>query len=99
MVHYLAAKVVGTRRARAEVRRLLTLFEVAAVNRPVLEAALTGDFADFEDAVIFEAARHVDAQAIITRNTRDFKKSVIPIHSPLEMLLARLWARPGQNKK
>jgi predicted RNA binding protein YcfA (HicA-like mRNA interferase family)/predicted nucleic acid-binding protein len=61
-VHYLAAKVIGTRRARAEVRRLLTLFEVAPVSRPILEAALAGAFADFEDAVIYEAARHVDAQ-------------------------------------
>jgi predicted nucleic acid-binding protein len=85
-VHYLAAKVIGTRRARAEVRRLLTLFEVAPVNRPVLEAALAGAFADFEDAVIYEAARHVDAQAIVTRNTRDFKQSVIPIHQPSELL-------------
>ena len=85
-VHYLAAKVVGTRRARIEVRRLLTLFEVAPVNRPVLEAALTGAFTDFEDAVIHEAARHVDAQAIVTRNTRNFKRSVIPIHAPSELL-------------
>ena len=85
-IHYLAAKVVGTRRARTEVRRLLRLFEVAPVNRPVCEAALTGEFADFEDAVIYEAARHVDVQAIVTRNTRNFKHSVIPIHSPSEML-------------
>ena len=85
-VHYLAAKVIGTKRARAEVRRLLTLFEVAPVNRPILEAALAGAFADFEDAVIYEAARHVDAQAIVTRNTRDFKQSVIPIHPPSELL-------------
>ena len=69
-----------------EVRRLLTLFEVAPVNRPILEAALAGAFADFEDAVIYEAARHVNAQAIVTRNTRDFKQSVIPIHPPSELV-------------
>jgi predicted nucleic acid-binding protein len=85
-IHYLAAKVVGTKRARTEVRRLLRLFEVVPVNRSVLEAALTGEFADFEDAVIYKAARHVDAQAIVTRNTRNFKHSAIPIHSPSEML-------------
>jgi predicted nucleic acid-binding protein len=86
MIHYLAAKVIGTGRARAEVRRLLTLFDVAPLNRTVLEAALLGAFADFEDAVIYEAARHVDAQALVTRNTRDFKQSVIPIHQPSELL-------------
>ena len=75
MIHYLAAKVIGTGRARAEVRRLLTLFDVAPLNRTVLEAALLGAFADFEDVVIYEAARHVDAQALVTRNTRDFKQA------------------------
>jgi predicted nucleic acid-binding protein len=85
-IHYLAAKVIGTRRARAEVRRLLTLFDVAPVNRTVLEAALLGTFVDFEDDVIYEAARHVDVEAIVTRNTRDFKQSVIPIHQPSELL-------------
>ena len=46
----------------------------------------TLSFADFEDAVIYEAARYVDAQAIVTRNTRDFKPSAMPIHQPSELL-------------
>jgi predicted nucleic acid-binding protein len=85
-VYYLTAKVIGTRHARTEVRRLLTLFEVAPINRRVLEAALAGALADFEDAVIHEAARHVDAQTIVTRNTRNFKRAVISVHSPPELL-------------
>ena len=40
---------------------------LSATNCPILEAALVGAFTDFEDAVIYEAARHVDAQAISTR--------------------------------
>jgi hypothetical protein len=85
-IHYLAAKVVGARRARAEVARLLSLFEIAPVNRGVLEGALQAGFSDFEDAVTHEAARQVDAQAIVTRNLRDFKRSAIPVYSPGDML-------------
>jgi predicted nucleic acid-binding protein len=84
-VFYLAAKTVGTPRAQDEIRKLLQLFEVAPVNRPVLESSLILDFTDFEDAVIHEAACHVGADAIITRNQKDFKKSRLPVHSAEEM--------------
>ena len=84
-VFYLAAKTVGTPKAQEEIRKLLQLFEVAPVNRHVLESALILDFNDFEDAVIHEAACHVGADAIVTRNQKDFKKSRLPIHSAGEM--------------
>ena len=73
-VYYLAAKTVGTRRAHEEIKKLLSLFEVAPVNRHVLESALGANFHDFEDAVVHEAACHVGAEAIVTRNQKDFKK-------------------------
>jgi predicted nucleic acid-binding protein len=84
-VYYLASKAVGTARAQEEIRKLLNLFEVAPVNRHVLEAALVADFIDFEDAVIHEGACHIGADAIVTRNQKDFKKSRIPVYSSEEM--------------
>jgi predicted nucleic acid-binding protein len=80
-VFYLASRTLGAARAQAEVRKLLGLFEVAPVNRLVLEAALVADFSDFEDAVIHEAACHVGADAIVTRNLKDYKKSRIPVYT------------------
>lgn len=84
-VFYLASKTIGTARAQEEIKKLLSLFEVAPVNRQVLESALVLDFNDFEDAVIHEAACHVGADAIVTRNQKDFKKSAIPVYSSDEM--------------
>ncbi len=84
-VFYLAAKVIGPLRAEEEVKKLLSLFEVAPVNRPVLESALVADFIDFEDAVIHEAACHVGADAIVTRNQKDYKKSRLSVYSSEEM--------------
>jgi predicted nucleic acid-binding protein len=84
-VFYLAAKTVGAPRAHEEITKLLSLFEVALVNRHVLESALVLDFNDFEDAVIHEAACHVGADAIVTRNQKDFKKSRIPVYTSDEM--------------
>ena len=83
-IHYLAAKVVGASQARIEIGKLFRLFEIAPVNRAVLEDALTLNFSDFEDGVLHEAARHVGVHAIVTRNLKDFKRAVLPVYSPEE---------------
>lgn len=90
-LHYLAAKTVGAAKARKYIQRLLSLLEVAPVNRPVLEAALAGKFDDFEDGVVSEAAHHIGARAIVTRNVKHYKGSAVPAYLPseiLEMLVA-----------
>jgi predicted nucleic acid-binding protein len=68
---YLLTKAAGSEKALGDVRQILSLFEIAPVNRPVLEGALALGFHDFEDAVLHEAARQIDANAIVTRNPDD----------------------------
>ena len=58
---------------------------IAPVHRPVLEAALDSGLADFEDAVLHEAALQVSAQAIVTRDPTDFKRAALPVYSPREL--------------
>lgn len=83
-IYYLATKSVGAAKARREVRKLLALCAVAPVNRPVLETALELDFADFEDAVLHEAARQVGAEGIVTRDPGGFKTASLRILAPEE---------------
>ena len=85
-IYYIASKTIGAVRAQEEVKKLLNLFEVAPVNRAVLESALTAGFADFEDAVIYAAACQVDAEAIVTRNKKVLKKSRISVYSSAELV-------------
>jgi len=87
-IHYLAGKTMGAKRALFAIRKLLATFEIAAVNRPVLAAALESGFADFEDAVLYESARQVFAEAIVTRNPGDFKKATLPTYTPEELCKA-----------
>lgn len=87
-IHYLAAKVLGSQRSLDEIRKLLVIFEIASVNRSVLEKALDLGFSDFEDAVLYEAARQAGAEAIVTRNQDDFANSEIPVYSPEELAQA-----------
>ena len=92
-IHYLASKAVGARPAMEYMRKLLAIFDVACVDRDVLRAALDAGFADFEDAVLHEAACTSGAAAIVTRNGRDFAKSALPVFDPVE-LIAAVYADP-----
>jgi predicted nucleic acid-binding protein len=84
-IHYLTNEVLGTRKADEHISKLLSLFEVAAVNRPVLEEALKSKFPDFEDAVIYEAARYAGVHGLVTRDMQGFKRAKIPVYSPEEL--------------
>ncbi len=85
-IHYLASKVVGADEAKAEIGKLLNLFEIAPVSRSVLGAALQSKFPDFGDAVVHEAALHVGAHGIVTRDIRGFKQATISVYSPEELI-------------
>lgn len=85
-IHYLASKSVGNAAAKKHIRQLMSLFELAPVTRPVLESALQSKLADFEDAVLAEAGAAAGAEAIITRNGKDFVKGPLRVYSPQEWL-------------
>jgi predicted nucleic acid-binding protein len=83
---YLVSKSLGRAQGARHIRKLLSLFEVAPVNRAVLDAALGSKQPDFEDAVLAEAARLAEADAIITRNLRDFAHSPVRAYTPAQWL-------------
>lgn len=85
-IAYLAGKTLGKRQAVEQVRQLLKLFEVAPVNRSILDLALAGEMSDFEDAVLAQAAHQAGAQAIVTRNLKDFAKSPVRAYTPRQWL-------------
>ena len=85
-IHYLATKVLDKQAAIRHIQSLLSLFEIAPVNRLVLENALDSKFSDFEDAVLYEAACHAGAEHIITRDISGFKSSQLPVYTPNEFI-------------
>ena len=85
-IDYLLSQVLDKSEARAALHRLMGLFEIAAVNRRVIEEALRSRITDFEDAVIEQAAHLVGAQAIISRDTKGFKNSIVNVLDPAELL-------------
>ncbi len=83
---YLLGQSLSRAAARRALRTLLDLFEVAPVNRPILEQALQSGLADYEDAVLAQSARLVGADVIVSRNTADFAKSPVPALDPAGFL-------------
>ncbi|MBT3605448.1 MAG: PIN domain-containing protein [Candidatus Latescibacteria bacterium] len=81
-IYYIARPAVGKETALNRICELLDLFEIASVDRSILKTAADGDFLDFEDAVLYESAKRIDIDAIVTRNRDDFEKSDIPVYSP-----------------
>ena len=85
-IFYLTSRDVGGEEAMRHIQKLMNLYEIAPVNRSVLDAAITSNSPDFEDAVLAEAAHQAGAQAIITRNLKDFSKSPVRAYTPRQWL-------------
>lgn len=85
-IDYLLTQAMPRLAARHALQKLLTLFEIAPVNRAVLEEALKSKLVDFEDAVLDQAGRLAGAQAIVTRNQQDFRHASLKVLDPDELL-------------
>lgn len=66
---------------------LMNFLEVSTIDKECVLNALHSDFKDFEDALQhYSAEKNPKIQAIITRNTKDFKYSNLPVFDPSEYL-------------
>ena len=93
----LVAKTRGRRAAHAALRDLLDLFDAAPVEHETLRRALDAPLADFEDAVLHEAARAQGADAIVTRDAKDDRKGDLPAWLPAEAVARLAGARPNPS--
>lgn len=85
-LHFLLAKHLGKARTRKVLTDLLRIVDLAPVDEDQIRHALAANWADFEDAVQAACAEGVGADYLVTRNKRDFRKSVVPTLTPAELL-------------
>ena len=80
---YATASFLLRKHGAEGVRNLLSNFRqlsrVATVNERNIDDALASQFNDFEDAIQYYTALKAKADAIITRNGKDFSLSKIPV--------------------
>ncbi|MCC6370133.1 MAG: PIN domain-containing protein [Bacteroidia bacterium] len=59
--------------------------DVIDVSKDIIKKSIKSDFKDFEDAIQYNCAKSLSKiDFIVTRNTKDFKSSSLPILTPKE---------------
>ncbi len=85
-IHYLASKVLGSKKASSAIEKLMGLFEIVPVHRIVLQKALKTNLKDFEDAVLYQAGVEAGVQGLVTRDIKGFRNAKISVFSPEELI-------------
>lgn len=85
-IFYILRKMLGRDVAIEAIRRLLLSFECCAVNRQVVEWAISKNLKDFEDGVQAACAVIGQLDAIVTRDTSDFVDVSLPVFSIAELI-------------
>jgi predicted nucleic acid-binding protein len=85
-IFYVGRKLRGAEKALEGVNLCLASFQVAPVDRAVIEAALKSGGSDFEDDVQIASAVQMRLQHIVTRDPADFAASPIAAVSPASLL-------------
>lgn len=86
-IYYLVNKEFkDAKKTKERIQDLLELITILDVTNQDIQDAIRSEWKDFEDSLQYIVALHNSVDAIITRNTKDFSESSIPIYSPKEFL-------------
>lgn len=85
-VNYFLAKFENPRIAKEKLRKFKIICEVCALDEQTIEKGLNSSIKDFEDALQYFCATESNCEIIITRNGKDFKKSLLPVMTADEFL-------------
>ena len=85
-IYYISRKSLGKAVAHATLRKILYVFQPATVTGDEIFKALDLEWGDFEDSVQFVVGESLSVDYIITRNTRDFSGSTIPVVTPEQFI-------------
>ncbi len=86
-IHYLMRKFLHSEEAvRAEIAKLIELFEIESTTEEDCKEALRSGMSDFEDAAMAAAAGRIGADFIVTRNVKDYTRSPVPAILPGELV-------------
>ena len=85
--HYTLMKVKNVAESKSILRRLKLIVDVLSLDNKVISLALNDtEFEDFEDGIQYFTAIENNIDIIITRNLKDFKKSIIPVMTSSQFL-------------
>lgn len=82
-IYYIVRKFLGHKSTLKIIEELTEMVEIIGTTKSEILQALKNDFSDFEDSIQYSCALTVSGiNTILTRNTKDFKKSKIAVFTP-----------------
>ncbi len=85
-IYYVTRRALhDSAKAKEVVAKLLNAFQIAGVDKSDCLDALDIGISDYEDALVSVCAKKVKADAIVTRNVKDFVGSPVPAIPPKDV--------------
>ncbi|MCP4146734.1 MAG: PIN domain-containing protein, partial [bacterium] len=95
-LHYILRKLSNKEKALRHLRKLKLLVKIVPITERIIEFALSSEFNDFEDAILYYAAKEKGLDYLITRSKKNYKKGIITILTAEEYL--ELFSRNGESQ-
>lgn len=81
-LYYVGAKAHGSAHMQEILKEVSPLLNICSIDGADISNALSEHWEDFEDCLIWRAAKKIKADYIVTRNAADFTRSDIPVLTP-----------------
>jgi|SRR5215471_11295826 len=86
-IYYILRQSLSNNAAIHLLDELSELADIADVTKQVIRQSLKSRFKDFEDAIQYNCALNIPKlEVVVTRDTKDFKKSILPVMTPGEII-------------
>jgi predicted nucleic acid-binding protein len=88
-LYYVLRKIESHNKVISKLDSLSRLLAILKVDEQIIKSSINSGFPDFEDSIqYFCAVNSKKIDVIITRNTKDYKNSVLPVMTPGDFLRA-----------
>ncbi|MBN2261322.1 MAG: PIN domain-containing protein [Prolixibacteraceae bacterium] len=85
-VYYLLSRFENKEIVKEKIRKFKVIAETSDLTDMIIDKGLASKFSDIEDSLQYHSAVKKECNIIITRNSKDFKESEIPVLTPDEYL-------------
>ena len=86
-IYYILRQSLTNRETIKLLDELCEMTEIADVTKAIIKKSLKTNFKDFEDAIQYNCALSINKiDFIVTRDTKDFKHSILPVLTPEEAI-------------
>lgn len=83
---YILTQVTTKQKTYDAIEALVESVQIAPVDQKMIKTAIKEKWPDFEDAIHHQSALEAGCKAIITRNTKDFKRAQVAVITPDDFL-------------